>query len=324
MPRQVPSDGSTWADGVRRVEPGRPRPAARVSTARGSTREGDASPTNRPDATTPRSTRSTRRSARAGPDTGLAGCRRPRVDPVDRVPGDRDPPRSNERIAVRWLAPVGPVDPFERSDGAAARSGRPAADLGGNVIPSADDRVVCAPPARSRTSAVGRGSSSARDRGDAGAPAWRRVDEDRPDAPGVVAAMTGRDLVPGPAGRDRSIAGAARRRSRAASDGCGRASARRDRDAATAGARRRGRRAGAHGLTIATASPTTTADRRPGLGSDRAAGRRGPSLDGVEVDAHRESRPGQPASGTTRPSASIVAWRRSRLSSAPGTWSRAW
>ena len=47
--------------------------------------------------------------------------------------------------------------------------------------------------------------------------------------------------------------------------------------------------------------------------------------DRVEVDAHlvTVSRAGPPASGTTRPSASSVACRRRRLSSAPGTWSRA-
>ena len=44
----------------------------------------------------------------------------------------------------------------------------------------------------------------------------------------------------------------------------------------------------------------------------------------LELDALRRA-PTHPASGTTRPSASIVAWRRrSALSSAPGTWSRAW
>ena len=55
-------------------------------------------------------------------------------------------------------------------------------------------------------------------------------------------------------------------------------------------------------------------------GIDAPASR--PEPDRVEVDAHRPT--DQPASGTIRPSASMVAWRRARLSSAPGTWSRAW
>ena len=62
-------------------------------------------------------------------------------------------------------------------------------------------------------------------------------------------------------------------------------------------------------------TPRTTERRRS---SRRSSSRRGRSADALP------SAP-QPASGTTRPSASSVARRRCiALSSAPGTWSRAW
>ena len=85
-----------------------------------------------------------------------------------------------------------------------------------------------------------------------------------------------------------------------------------------------------HGLMTATTSASTTprAPRRIGSGRRlRPGGRRATGSKSTEVRRSSAviATPGrQPASGTIRPSASIVAWRRSRLSSAPGTWSRAW
>ena len=89
-----------------------------------------------------------------------------------------------------------------------------------------------------------------------------------------------------------------------------------------------------HGLTTARTRPSATTTTPTTTGSTPPAART--DLDRLELadsPAHRGTegvrsqdrgrygarrRSDQPASGTTRPSASIVAWRRRRLSSAPG------
>ena len=83
-----------------------------------------------------------------------------------------------------------------------------------------------------------------------------------------------------------------------------------------------------HGLTTAAPSASATTTTPTTIGSTRRRlGRSGTGsksmLTGSPGDTTGRAPPDQPASGTIRPSASIVACRRRRLSSAPGTWSRA-
>ncbi len=74
------------------------------------------------------------------------------------------------------------------------------------------------------------------------------------------------------------------------------------------------------GFRTASARPAMIATTRSATGSIRRRGR--PSGTGSNSTLTRAA--DYPASGTIRPSSSIVAWRRKRFSSAPGTWSRAW
>ena len=152
-----------------------------------------------------------------------------------------------------------------------------------------------------------------------------RLGDDRPDAEEIVGRDLGRDLGPGrleragpsarvaarhaawaartgsplPGGRDAAGATTARRVSHGLSTAAPSASATTTTPTTIGSTRRRLGRSGTGSKSMLTGSPGDTSGRTPRMSRD------------------------QPASGTIRPSASIVACRRRRLSSAPGTWSRA-
>lgn len=89
----------------------------------------------------------------------------------------------------------------------------------------------------------------------------------------------------------------------------------------------RGRRGPPPGPPSRVGAKATGSAGRPSVSSRRGSpGSPSTRISVVRRRALPGSPPGgQPASGTTRPSASRVAWRRrAAFSSAPGTWSRAW